>query len=51
MSDENKLTEDQLKQIEATLKRIRGGLSRFSFAKPTEPAHVYQPEAFDDKRA
>lgn len=51
MSNEPKLSEDQMKRIDATLKRIRGGLSRFSFAKPTEPAHVYQPEAFDDKRA
>lgn len=42
----NTLSPNQLKRIEATLKRIRGGLSRASADPFDEPAHTFQPEAF-----
>jgi len=43
MSDE--LTEDQKKRIEATLRRIREGLSRTKNSDLDEPAHIFDPEA------
>ncbi|MFP1677648.1 hypothetical protein ACLD02_03065 [Alloalcanivorax sp. C16-2] len=45
------LSQDQQDRIDATLKRIRGGLARFRATRPQEPAHTFKPEAFDDKRA
>ena len=47
MKDETKLTEDQEMCIEATLKRIRGGLHREPSKQFEEPAHVFKPESFD----
>jgi hypothetical protein len=38
------LNEGQKKMIEATLKRIRGGLGRFSGPLP-EPAYIFVAEA------
>ena len=40
MSNPHELTDDQLKMIEATLKRIRGGLRKFTLQLP-EPAHGF----------
>ena len=40
MTDRIELTEDQLKMIEATLRRIRGGLRKFTSQLP-EPAHGF----------
>lgn len=43
MIHQNELTDDQLKMIEATLKRIRGGLRKFTLQLP-EPAHGFVAE-------
>jgi hypothetical protein len=43
MTHRNELTDDQLKMIEATLKRIRGGLKKFTLQLP-EPAHRFVVE-------
>lgn len=40
MTDRNELTDEQLKMIEATLRRIRGGLRKFTLQLP-EPAHGF----------
>ena len=40
------LTKDQLRRIEATLARIRGGLAKAAPAAFEEPAHVFKPEAY-----
>ncbi|MBX9456925.1 MAG: hypothetical protein KL863_13320 [Rhizobium sp.] len=40
MSNPYELTDDQLKMIEATLKRIRGGLRKFTATLP-EPSHGF----------
>lgn len=40
MSNPHELTDEQLKMIEATLKRIRGGLRKFPLQLP-EPAHGF----------
>lgn len=39
-----KLTADQEKRIEATLKRIRAGLSRSESDQFDEPSHIFDPE-------
>ncbi|MEI2387454.1 hypothetical protein [Breoghania sp. JC706] len=46
----NSLNRDQNERVERTLTRIRAGLSRFRDRSGTEPAHFFQPEAFDDSR-
>lgn len=51
MREKESLSRDQLDRIAATLARIRGGLSRFKFTDPMEPAHIYKPEAFDDPQS
>jgi hypothetical protein len=43
MSQQYQLTDDQLKMIEETLKRIRGGLRKFTLQLP-EPAHGFVAE-------
>lgn len=43
MNRQNELTDEQLKMIEATLKRIRGGLRKFTLQLP-EPAHGFVAE-------
>lgn len=48
MTEEKPLSQDQIDRIAATLARIRGGLRRFNFTAPTEPAHIYKPEAIND---
>lgn len=45
-----KLTEDQKERIAATLRRIRGGLSRAIGDQCSEPAHIFKPEAHDDTK-
>lgn len=47
MSDKQKLTQDQENRIAATLKRIRGGLSRKQADQFEEPAQIFVPEAFN----
>jgi hypothetical protein len=44
MKEHLELTRDQLARIEATLKRIRGGLSKFDVEPAQEPAHLFSPE-------
>lgn len=44
MSDKPVLTEEQQARIEATLKRIRGGLRKITIAPGEEPAHLFSPE-------
>jgi hypothetical protein len=39
------LNDEQLKRIAATLKRIRGGLSKAETNQFSEPAHTFNPEA------
>lgn len=46
MSDQ--LSDDQLKRIEATLKRIRSGLTKTKANPFNEPAHIFKPEAQND---
>lgn len=41
----SKLTADQEKRIEATLKRIRAGLERAICDPSDEPGHIFVPEA------
>jgi hypothetical protein len=41
------LTRDQLARMAATLKRIRGGLSKFGVEPAPEPAHLFSPEVRD----
>jgi len=43
MTHQNELTDDQRKMIEATLRRIRGGLKKFTLPLP-EPAHGFVAE-------
>jgi hypothetical protein len=43
VNDKTVLTEEQLARIEATLKRIRGGLKKATIAPGTEPAHIFSP--------
>ena len=43
MVHQNELTDDQLKMIEATLKRIRGGLKKFTLQLP-EPTYGFVAE-------
>jgi hypothetical protein len=43
MTHPYQLTDDQQKMIEATLKRIRGGLRKFPLELP-EPAHGFVAE-------
>ena len=38
------LSEEQKKLISQTLKRIRGGLRRFTADQFSEPSHVFSPE-------
>lgn len=47
MKQHPELTRDQLARIEATLKRIRGGLGKFDVELPQEPAHLFCPEVRD----
>lgn len=47
MSD---LSKDQEERITATLKRIRAGLRRIQVNQFEEPAHIFKPEAFHEKR-
>jgi hypothetical protein len=49
MNEQLELTDDQLARIEATLKRIRGGLSKFTPQPAQEPAHFFAPEVRDAK--
>ena len=49
MKEQPELTEDQLARIAATLKRIRGGLDKFSPRRIDEPAHVFAPETQNDR--
>ena len=44
MKEQSELTDDQLARIDATLKRIRGGLRKFSAVTTQEPAHLFAPE-------
>lgn len=44
MKEQSDLTEDQIARIEATLRRIRGGLDNFSLKLIYEPAHIFVPE-------
>ena len=43
MAEPAKLSDSQVKMIEATLKRIRGGLRKFTMQLP-EPAHAFVAE-------
>ena len=43
MKNQYPLTDDQLKMIEDTLKRIRGGLRKFTLQLP-EPSHGFVAE-------
>ncbi len=45
----NEMTEDQQKRIEATLRRIRDGLSKASFGQFSEPSHIFDPEVHNGK--
>jgi len=49
MKEQLELTDDQLARIEATLKRIRGGLSKFTAQPAQEPAHFFVPEVCNAK--
>lgn len=51
MIDRKPLSPDQESRISATLQRIRDGLGRFRTTAPTEPAHIYKPEVFDDPQS
>jgi hypothetical protein len=44
VNDKPVLTEEQLARIDATLKRIRGGLKKIEIAPGEEPAHLFTPE-------
>lgn len=44
MDDKRQLTDEQLARIEATLRRIRGGLKRGTVEAGEEPAHLFTPE-------
>lgn len=47
MSEQQRLSKDQEKRITATLKRIRGGLRCEQPNQLEEPAHIFDPEAFN----
>lgn len=47
MSEKTMLSEDQERRIAATLKRIRDGLDSKQAKQFDEPAHIFEPEAFD----
>ena len=47
MSEPEPLTENQLNWISETLARIRDGLGQFNAPASKEPAHFFEPEAFD----
>lgn len=47
MNEKLKLSEDQQERINATLSRIRGGLRRKQPDQFEEPAHIFEPEAFN----
>ncbi len=49
MTDEPKLSNDQKDRINATLKRIRMGLERLQTLPFEEPAHLFKPEAVNEK--
>ena len=51
MSEPEPLTEDQLNWISETLVRIRDGLGQFDAPTSEEPAHFFEPEAFDDSKS
>lgn len=44
MNDKRELTDDQWARIEATLKRIRGGLKKIKIEPEQEPAHMFASE-------
>lgn len=44
----DQLTNEQVKRIEDTLKRIRGGLAKSEADPLREPGHTFDPEAFRD---
>ena len=44
------LTEDQERRIAETLRRIRAGLARVPVGAMDEPAHLFDPEALNDKK-
>ncbi len=49
MSDDHSLSEDQKQRVAATLARIRKGLAEAQISS-VEPAPIFKPEAFDDRR-
>ncbi|WP_282605782.1 hypothetical protein [Pelagibius sp. Alg239-R121] len=50
MTDRAELTDDQNDRIDATLKRIRAGLKRGVPSPDEEPAHIFKPEAVNEKK-
>lgn len=50
MADQPELSDDQNDRIKATLKRIRAGLKREESPPFEEPAHVFKPEAANEKK-
>jgi len=51
VSEPEPLSEDQLNWIVETLARIRAGLGQFDAPVGEEPAHFFEPEAFDDSES
>jgi len=49
MADQKQLTKDQADRIAATLRRIREGLKSDVASPFEEPAHIFKPEAADDR--
>ena len=49
MAEEKQLTKDQKDRIDTTLKRIRAGLKRTETSSFEEPAHLFKPEANNEK--
>lgn len=47
MEEKRQLTDEQWARIEATLRRIRGGLRRGTVEPGEEPAHLFAPEVHD----
>ena len=44
------LTEDQERRIAETIRRIRAGLAQVPVREMDEPAHIFDPEALDDRK-
>lgn len=49
MNKDIQLTEEQIRHISETLKRIRDGLAKFPVNPVEEPAHIFIPEAFNEE--